>query len=269
MSDLGFNRASLGVQSFSDSSLRLLGRIHTAEEARRAYRDMREASFQNLNLDLIFGLPGQSLGEWRKDLSEAIALAPEHLSLYNLTIEPETEFGRRRDHGLLQEVDEDLAAAMYEAAVDMAQAAGYEQYEISNFCRPGKECRHNLVYWHNNEYVGLGVGAASYSGGTRSTHTRDRAAYVAGVRSGRIPQSSEEKLEPRAALGEEIMLRLRLNEGVPIPVVNERYGVDLENIYAGRIDFLVSERLLSRHDRILQLTPRGRLLANEVCRRFL
>ncbi|RPJ86012.1 MAG: radical SAM family heme chaperone HemW, partial [Acidobacteria bacterium] len=178
MRSMGFNRLSLGVQSFSDRFLRSLGRIHTSAEASEAYQLIRSARFDNVNLDLIFGLPGQTLEDWHKDLREALDLRPEHLSLYGLTIEPETEFGRLKQRGQFEEVDEELAASMYETAVDLCAGAGYVQYEISNFALPGKECRHNLIYWHNEDYLGFGVSAASYVGGVRWSNVKDRAGYV-------------------------------------------------------------------------------------------
>ncbi len=269
MRSMGFNRLSLGVQSFSDRSLRLLGRIHTSEEAREAYQLIRSAGFDNVNLDLIFGLPDQTLEDWRKDLREALDLRPEHLSLYGLTIEPETEFGRRRERGLLREVGEEVAASMYETAIELTANAGYEQYEISNFALPGKECRHNLIYWHNEEYLGFGVSAASYVNGVRWSNVKGREAYVEAISAGRLNPGYSERLDPRAALGEEIMLRLRLAEGFSSSELRCKYNLDPEVVYTDTLRFFLSEGLLSRDNGSIRLTPRGRLLANEVCRRFL
>ncbi len=269
MRSMGFNRLSLGVQSFSDRFLRLLGRIHTSDEARQAYQLIRSAGFDNVNLDLIFGLPGQTPDDWRKDLREALDLRPEHLSLYGLTIEPETEFGRLREKGLLGEVDEEAAASMYEAAIELTADAGYEQYEISNFALPGKECRHNLIYWHNDEYLGFGMSAASYVDGVRWTNVKNRDGYVRGASGGCLAPGYTERLDPRAALGEEIMLRLRLTEGFSSSRLRRKYSLDPEFVYSDTLKFFLSEGLLARQNGSIRLTPRGRLLANEVCRRFL
>jgi oxygen-independent coproporphyrinogen-3 oxidase len=288
MRTMGFNRLSLGVQSFSDRFLRLLGRIHTSEEAREAYRLIRSAGFDNVNLDLIFGLPGQTLEEWRDDLRKALDLRPEHLSLYALTIEPETEFGRlirgaepgaaapkaqatglSLDLPVPTEVDEELSASMYEVALDLTSAAGYEQYEISNFALPWKECRHNLLYWRNEEYLGFGLSAASYVNGVRWSNVKDRSRYVRAAYEDRLCPGFSEQLEPRAALGEEIMLRLRLAEGFSSCELSKKYGLDPEILYSEPLAFFVSEGLLERRTGSIRLTARGRLLANEVCGRFL
>ncbi len=269
MRSMGFNRLSLGVQSFSDRFLRLLGRIHTSAEAREAYRLIRSSGFGNVNLDLIFGLPGQALEDWRKDLREALDLRPEHLSLYGLTIEADTEFGRLRERGLLGEVDEEVAASMYETAIELTAEAGYEQYEISNFALPGKECRHNLIYWHNEEYLGFGVSAASYVDGVRWSNVKDRDGYVRAASGGCLTPGYTERLGPRAALGEEIMLGLRLAEGFSSSELCRKYSLDPEVVYSDTLRFFLSEGLLARQNGSIRLTPRGRLLANEVCRRFL
>jgi oxygen-independent coproporphyrinogen-3 oxidase len=269
MRQCGVTRVSLGVQSFSDRSLGILGRIHTAEEAREAYSLLRRAGFDNLNVDLIFGLPQQTLEDWKRDLRDALGLAPEHLSLYGLIIEPATEFGRLRDLGQLAVADEDLSAEMYEAAMDLTEAAGLRQYEISNFAVPGRECRHNLIYWRNEDYLGFGVSAASSQAGVRWTNTRDRGKYVAQAAAGSLERCAEEKLDAREALGEEMMLRLRLNEGAPFEALRERYGCDISQLFGDEIASLVQAGLLTRTDERLQLTRRGRLLASEVCVKFL
>jgi len=269
MRSMGFNRLSLGVQSFSDRCLRSLGRIHTAAEVREAYQLIRAARFENVNLDLIFGLPGQTLEDWRQDLREALDLRPEHLSLYGLTIEPETEFGRLKQRGALQETDEDTAASMYETAVELTAVAGYGQYEISNFALPGRECRHNLIYWHNEEYLGFGVSAASYVDGVRWTNVKNRDGYIRAVTDGRLVPGDTEQLNPRTALGEEIMLRLRLAEGFSSSELRRKYGLDPEAVYSDTLELFLTESLLERLNGSVRLTPRGRLLANEVCKRFL
>ncbi len=267
--DLGFNRVSLGVQSFIDSHLKSLGRIHDAKEARAAYREFRQAGFDNLNLDLIFALPGQTLGEWRSDLEEALHLRPEHLSLYNLTIEPGTEFGNRLAGGELQETDEDLAADMYELAMDLAGAAGYQQYEISNYSLPGRECAHNLVYWRNQPYLGFGVSASSFFGGTRWTHTASLSEYIRTAPSSRVTRASQEKLNDREALGEEIMLGLRTERGISPATLSSRYPWDVASLFSGAFRTLSRNGLLRREGERVRLTRRGKMLANDVCAQFL
>ena len=269
MRESGVNRVSLGVQSTFDRHLGTLGRIHNAREAREAFDSLRREGFDNVNVDLIFGLPNQTVDEWEQDLVEVLAWTPEHVSLYGLMIEPQTEFGRLQRLGQLTAADDDLAATMYEAALDWTALAGLEQYEISNFAKPGRECRHNLVYWRNEEYVGFGVSAASFASGARWINPKDRKLYTTQVKAGALERGSEERLEGRAALGEELMLRLRLNEGAPLNFLSERYNCDVEQLYWEEIASLVETGLLVKAEDRLSLTRRGRLLASEVCVKFL
>ncbi|MGH9339428.1 MAG: radical SAM family heme chaperone HemW [Acidobacteriota bacterium] len=266
---LGFNRISLGVQSFHDHHLKALGRIHDSGEALQAYRAARQAGFENINLDLIFALPHQDLLEWEADLSQALALAPEHLSLYNLTIEPNTEFGRRHSRGQLQEAGEDLSADMYELALDLTAEAGYGQYEISNFARPGYECAHNLIYWRNEPYLGFGVSAASYISGLRWSNTGNWHEYAAHAASESIPHATEERLHGQTALAEEIMLRLRTREGLSMNALSQKYNCEMPRLFADTLRFLTQEELLNNDGDRLTLSRRGQLLANEVCLQFL
>ena len=175
---LGVNRVSIGVQSFDDGELRQLDRIHNGATAEAAYRAARAAGFDNINLDLIFGLEGQTLGGWERNLRRAAALGPEHLSLYALTIEEGTPLAHRVSKGLAPEPDADLQAEMYELAEELLGAAGYEHYEISNWARPGYACRHNLVYWRDGDWLGMGAGAHSHLGGVRFAVVKSPAAYV-------------------------------------------------------------------------------------------
>jgi len=267
--EMGFNRVSLGVQSFEDSHLRTLGRIHNAEEARAAYHQLRRTGFDNLNLDLMFALPGQTLAGWRADLEEALGLSPEHLSLYNLTIEPGTEFGNRLVNGELKETDEDLAADMYELAMDLTRAAGYQQYEISNYCLPGRECVHHLIYWHNQPYLGFGISASSFMEGTRWTHTTSLTEYIRTASSGLVTRACQEKLNDREALGEEIMLGLRTEEGISTAALSSRYSFDVASLFSQTFQSLGHNGLLLQEGERVRLTRRGKMMANDVCAQFL
>ena len=267
--NLGFNRASLGVQSLQDHHLAALGRIHDSRQAREAYQGLRRAGFENVNLDLIFDLEGQTLLEWESDLFEVLSWSPEHLSLYHLTIEPGTEFGNRMARGEMRPQEEEQGARMYELAMDMAARAGFEQYEISNFCRPGHRCRHNLIYWRNEPYLGFGLSAASFLEGVRWTNTGRMGEYVRTASSGDTARSSEERLENREALGEEVMLRLRTGDGFSLADLSRRYSVDLLALHGKTLELFSRERLIDWEGDRVTLTRQGRLLANEVCRRFL
>lgn len=270
MGELGFNRVSLGVQTFQDAHLRALGRIHNAQQAREAYAAARQAGFQRLSVDLIFCLPGQTQEEWQADVEEALALQPEHLSLYNLTIESETEFGRRHRQGALALPDEDLSADMYEWVIDRMTGEGFEQYEISNFARPGEACRHNQIYWRHEPFLGFGLGAASYWEGRRWTATRSMQRYLATALEPSGPEVHiDEQLTPREACGEAIMLGLRTQEGVDLPALSARYGQDAEAEFGAAVRRLVADELLVQNVPQIRLTRRGLLLANGVCAEFL
>ena len=269
MSLLGFNRISLGIQSFQDRYLQLLGRAHTGEESSRAYRLVRAAGFENVNLDLIFALPGQSLDHWKLDLDEALVLAPEHLSLYGLTIEEGTEFGKRHSRGELEEIDEEGTADMYEVALDLTLESGFDQYELSSFARLGRECRHNLGYWNYLPYLGFGIGAASFLDGTRWTNTTVLRDYLRGASSGEVSRATEKRLQGKEALGEELMLRLHTQTAVSLRSLSVRYGRDVGEEYADSFQLLTGQGLIELEDDHARLTRKGKLVASEVCAEFL
>lgn len=280
---LGINRLSLGVQSFDDTELSLLDRIHDSGQAEAAYRAARSAGFNDVNLDLMFGLQRQGLAGWRRNLERAIALGPEHLSLYGLTIESGTKLARQVRQGLAPEPDPDIQADMYELADDVMSASGYEQYEISNWSRPGRQCRHNLIYWRNQPYLGLGAGAHSCFLGRRFAMTTAPAAYIAKVAqagggavspqtplSSRFPHvASDYRLNRLTDASDTAILGLRLNEGLDLPAFERRYGASLDALAGPALSELVQYGLIERDDARLCLTPRGRLLSNEVFLRLL
>ncbi len=275
----GYNRLSLGVQSFHDDELALLGRIHDRETALQAVAEARAAGLRNISLDLIFGLPYQSLGRWRANLEQALALAPEHLSLYALTLEEHTPLAAQVTQGVLPAPDDDLAAEMYELAQEMLAAAGYLQYEISNWARrtpadqagalPALACHHNLHYWRNEPYLGLGAGAHGYDGARRYAHLTDPAAYVRRAAAGEDTLASSEELTLDQTMDETMMLGLRLNQGVTWEGFYQRFGVRIEAVYAEALAELAGTGLLERDAQGIRLTPRGRLLGNRVFAAFL
>ena len=264
----GIDRVSFGVQSFVPSELQTLGRRHSSDDVGAAIAHARGAGFDNISLDLIFGTPLQTTASWRASLDFALSLAPEHISTYGLTIEDDTPFAewyaRRPEDFAPNDLEGDLYAVAIETIVD----AGYEHYEISNFARPGRRCAHNANYWANGEYLGLGVGAASYRGGTRSVHTRDLATYCDAALEWRAIPSDDEHLEGAAMLGEAVMLALRTREGVDVASFAERYGVDFHEYYRAVLNDLMSTGTLDVTPARVALTPRGRFLANDVCGAF-
>ncbi len=298
---LGVNRLSLGVQSFADATLRLLGRIHNAAEAMAAYRLARAAGFANVNLDLIYGLPGQTLAQWQATLAQAVALASDHLSLYALTLEHDVPLARRIARGELPPPDDDTAAAMYELAAEML-ATGYVHYEIANWAKrvPSSKfhvsrsnmehgtwnvelaCRHNLLYWRNQPYLGFGAGAHSSlpdltpgpsptgRGGMRWRNVLHPAEYIARLQRGEATAEEVQELDLPAVMAETMILGLRLvQEGVRLADFQERFGRDVREVYGVPLAELRELGLLETDDRRVRLTPRGRLLGNEVFQRFL
>lgn len=266
---VGFNRLSIGAQSFDAAELKTLGRQHTADDVAEAVRRARLSGFNNVNVDLMFGVPGQTEASWARSLDAAIVLGAEHISTYGLTIEEGTPYARWQAREPAAFADDTLEAKLYAIAMRKLTAAGYEQYEISNFAKPGFRCEHNANYWQNGQYVGIGAGAASYIGGVRSTHTRDRAAYEAAALAGEPIPGESERLEGDARAGEAVMLALRTSEGVDVASFRERYGLDVITHYAPVIEEYRAAGLLVADERSVRLTARGRFVANDVCGAFL
>ncbi len=264
----GINRLSIGVQSFREEEARALGRRHSNADVERCVRDARASGIRSLSVDLIFALPGQSEADWMESLDAAIALGVDHCSTYGLTIEPGTPFERLYARAPERFADEELEARLYEIAMDRLGAAGFEQYEISNFARSGHRSRHNGNYWTNGSYLGLGVGAASYLAGERSTATRLLTEYMEAIERGDPVLRERERLEGLARLGEAMMLALRTAQGVDASAFNQRYGIDPLVTYASTIAGFIEAGVLERSDEHLRLTRRGRLLANSVCGAF-
>mgnify|MGYP002590194310 CR=1 FL=1 len=258
----GFNRISIGVQSDQDEMLKRLGRPHTYEQARMAVVRAREAGFANLSLDLMFGLPNQTLTGWRATLENVLRLKPEHMSCYALKVEPNTPLWEYRDCANLP--NDDVQADMYLAASEILQDHGYEHYEISNFARPGFRSRHNLKYWTGGEYLGFGPCAASDFAGKRFTLIADLQGYINGIRTGGDIMDDIQEIPLRERAGEYIMLRLRTNGGVD--------PQEYENTYM--LPFAPLEAILRKHEtygRAVQnadgrwaLTPKGYLVSNDI-----
>ena len=273
----GINRASVGVQSFIDEELAALSRTHTATDARRTFAALREAGFDNISLDLIAGLPGQSLADWRFNLEEALRLDPEHLSLYLLEVKEGTQLFAQLKRGQRPQPDDDTAAEMYRMICAATARAGFEQYEISNFARLEPEpwkgmgrapsrfrSRHNMKYWTGAAYYGMGCGAHSYDTRARWVNRLKTDSYIAAVneRGEAIAERHELSDEDRAA--EALFMQLRLSEGVRLADFRDDYGVDVLARYADELPRLREADLIQITDERIMLTDKGRLLSNEV-----
>jgi len=280
---LGFNRLSLGAQSTNDEELNFLGRIHNREDIFKSVQAARIAGFKNLNLDLIFGLPGQKLENWKKSLSDVTDLDVEHISLYALTIEKGTPFGALAEKGLMNYPDPDLAAEMYDLSDTELERVGFRQYEISNWARSDFECKHNLQYWRNLPYLGFGVGAHGFVNNMRISNVLRIKDYIT-----RLEKKSSQKkgnnndsypispvtvsIKPvgkHTSMQETLMLGMRLTkEGVSARSFRDRYGDELVDIFGKEISELLEFKLIEWVGGSLRLTKHGRLLGNQVFMRF-
>jgi oxygen-independent coproporphyrinogen-3 oxidase len=262
---LGINRASFGAQTFDDLELKRLGRTHTADDVRRTFSLLREAGFTNISFDLIAGLPSQTLAGWSRNLTQALALRPEHLSFYILEVHEGTPLAEQIKRGAERQPDDDLAAEMYRVMLDGARMEGYEHYEISNLCLPRYESRHNTKYWTNQAVYGFGCSAHSFDGRlTRWSNERDAARYTALVEAGHTPVVETTELDERAAKAESIFLGLRLMRGVNLEDYRRRFGADLRAEYRDDLTRLSEAGLIELDKDLMKLTTSGALLSNEV-----
>ena len=267
---LGINRLSLGVQSFRRAILETLGRAHSPEEARDAFRAARRAGFDNLSLDLMLALPGQDREGLEEDLRAAVDLAPDHLSAYLLEMDKETALRARIEKGELKPPTEDEAAEMYELTREVMGGSGLEQYEISSFARPGFQCRHNLKYWTDRPFLGCGPSAWSYLDGRRFRVTRDLEGYLEAVRRGVLPDQEEDPVTPDLRFAEAVFAGLRLMEGIDLESLGRAHGVaDPLASRLPKLRELEEAGLLLRRGSRIRLTPRALPVANEVFRAFL
>ena len=268
---LGVNRLSMGVQSFDEAELKWLGRIHSAGEAEQAFDAAHAAGFTNINLDFIFGLPGQAPGAWARTLERAVGLGPEHLSLYSLTVEAGTPLADSVRRGRVPAPDDDLAADLYLASQDLLAAHGYAQYEISNWAKDAShQCRHNLVYWRDEAYLGFGAGAHSYARDQRWWNVRPVPQYIQRINAGKPAVSGQETVGRRLEMGETMMLGLRLVlEGVGESGFRARFGVSLDEAFGEELAAVTARGLIERLPARVRLTAEGRLLGNRVFAEFL
>ena len=256
----GFNRISLGVQSSDDETLRRLGRVHTWQQVKDAVAACRKAGLDNISLDLIYGLPGQTMASWEDTLHKAMSLSPEHLSCYGLKVEADTPLAHQVSLGLSLP-DGDAQADLYLRAVELLQQGGYRQYEISNFAKPGRESRHNLKYWTGREYLGFGPGAHSYFGGQRYAYPRDLEGYLQAIAAGAAQLEEIQPITPPEQAREYLMLRMRTLRGIEEWEYRRKFGLNFEPI-ARRLEFFESHHWAEQSDHRWHFTPQGFLLSN-------
>jgi len=263
------NRVSMGAQSFQNDELARLGRIHRANDIKAGAEVIHRAGFEHFNLDLIFGIPGQTPTCWSDSLRQAINLGPDHLACYGLTYEPGTPMTAELDSGQLTPMDEETETSLYLRGIEQLVAAGFKQYEISNFARAGGRCRHNLRYWHNLSGLGVGPSASSYIHGRRWRNPPDVREYLRRIRAREPLGIDVETLDPKARAGETAMLQLRLTEGIDCESFAATTGFDPCDLFAGPIARHVSDGLLAATSTHIALTPKGRLVADTIIADFL
>lgn len=260
----GVNRLSLGAQSFHPADLAALERIHEPGDIAPAIKVARQAGFESVNLDLIFGIPGQTLDRWIESIERAVDLEPDHLALYGLTYEPGTMLTRRRELGRVQPCNEGLEADMYLAAIEVAGRNGFGQYEISNFAKPGHRCLHNLMYWNNRPYVAVGPSAVGYVDGVRYRNVPDAGRYVRSIDERGDAVIETERLEGPAVAAETAMVLLRLVAGIDRAEFGRRFGIDVMKACCEVIERFETQGLLVITPTHLALSDRGRLFADTV-----
>ena len=264
----GINRLSLGAQSFNNLFLKKLGRIHNTQDIIDSYFFARETGFSNINIDIMFALPDQTTEDLQVTLKKAVSLKPDHLSLYNLTIKPGTEYYKKYKRGKLKLSTEDEEFDMYNWAINFLEESDFEHYEIANFARPYKRSMHNLIYWQNKPYLGIGAGAYSFIRGYRYMNYENPARYIKEIMSGKLPVDNGEKLSLRKRMIETIILGLRTKDGVGNKKFKTRFGVNLNDIFPEQIKKLVNLGLLQKDNYRIKLTKKGIFLANTVFREF-
>lgn len=264
MQDNGVNRLSFGLQAMQDETLKQLGRIHSVTEFLESYHLARDGGFENINIDLIFALPEQTMEMWHDTLNGVIALAPDHISAYNLVMEEATPFYESWQAGELHLPTEDIEADMFQYTIKTLTMHGYEHYEICNFAKPDRHARHNLVYWNNRPCIGLGAGAWGYINGVRYSNIRGIAPYIKQLSDRNKPIADTERLTGHAEKAETLMLALRKREGISVEAYQDRFGEEIEVVFGSVLKKWMDLGLLERTATHLRLTLRGLFLANEV-----
>jgi oxygen-independent coproporphyrinogen-3 oxidase len=268
LKDNYIDRISIGIQSFNDKYLKLLGRIHTAKEAKDIFSDLREKGFENISIDLIYGYPTQTLSEWKTDLRECLASGPEHISAYCLTYEQGTPLVGMMDSGKLKKLSEEEELNMYEHTNDYLGNKGYTHYEISNFAKPGKKCQHNTVYWENREYIGIGAGAFSYINGERYSSIKNVKEYITAVKSKKNLICFSEKLPQEKRASEILIMALRMTSGISEKEFFNRSGCNLTELFGTQLNILTQAGLINFDDERIKLTRKGLSVADSVMLEF-
>ena len=269
MKKSGVNRLSIGLQAVQNHHLKYIGRIHTFEEFEKNYHDAKQMGFDNINIDLMYALPNQSREDWMESLEKVVKLNPTHISAYSLILEENTELFKMYERDEFNLLDENTDIEMYEYTIDYLKSHGYNQYEISNYAKDNFECKHNVLYWKCEEYVGIGASASGYFNGIRYNNICELDNYEKMILEGEKPIEWEEKLSIKDEIEESIFLGLRMNEGIQISDFKEKYNFDFEKEYKNEIEKLSKMELIEIDNNRMKLTQKGREISNSVFVEFI
>ncbi|HET9053308.1 MAG TPA: radical SAM family heme chaperone HemW [Cyclobacteriaceae bacterium] len=263
LKEAGINRLSIGMQTFDTGQLKSLNRIHSGPVAIKSFYEAREAGFNNISIDLMYSLPGETTADWKRDIRQAITLNPEHISCYSLTIEEKTVFGKWAAAGKLMPGPDDVSAQHLEVLMDELQQAGYEHYEISNFAKPGMRSNHNSNYWHGVTYLGVGPGAHSFNGASRQFNVSNNYVYLKAIQTGSVP-FEKEILTRENKINEYLLTSLRTSGGTDLALLKRLHGYDLAKENKEYLSQLLNRKLITLENHILKLTNTGKLLADKI-----
>lgn len=269
MKECGVNRLSIGLQAVQNNHLKYIGRIHTYEEFEENYNQAKNVGFENINIDLMYALPNQKKEDWMESLEKVVKLNPTHISAYSLILEEGTELFNMYERNEFKLLDEDADIEMYEYTINYLKMHGYNQYEISNYAKEGFECKHNILYWKCENYLGLGVSASGYLNNTRYNNISDLDEYNKLIHSGKKPIEWQEKLSIKDEIEESIFLGLRMNEGIKFKMFYEKYDFNFEEEYKNEINKLKNMNLIEIRDGVLKLTQKGREISNSIFVEFM
>ncbi len=269
MKKSGVNRLSIGLQAVQNHHLKYIGRIHTFEEFEKNYHDAKQMGFDNINIDLMYALPNQSREDWMESLEKVVKLNPTHISAYSLILEENTELFKMYERDEFNLLDENTDIEMYEYTINYLKSHGYNQYEISNYAKDNFECKHNVLYWKCEEYVGIGASASGYFNGIRYNNICELDNYEKMILEGEKPIEWEEKLSIKDEIEESIFLGLRMNEGIQISDFKEKYNFDFEKEYKNEIEKLSKMELIEIDNNLMKLTQKGREISNSVFVEFI
>mgnify|MGYP002696109380 FL=1 len=253
----------MGIQTFKEDTLRLLHRRHTAAQAQQAYQHCREAGFQNISIDLMYGLPGETLEDWQKDLQTALQMRPEHISAYHLIYEEGTPLWNLKEAHQVEETDEDLSVSLFKELIHTLKSNGYEHYEISNFCRPGFHSRHNSSYWTGKKYLGCGPSAHSYDGTSRQWNVASLSQYIQGIQKG-TPYQEKEELDLYTRYNDFIITRLRTAYGIPTHILKETFGETLFDYCMRMASPHLKQGFLTLDNHVMKLTEKGIFISDGI-----